>query len=148
MSTIVKDITEAFESSVATTLPTYTELDFKFDVTKNNYYNNLQRFGVIPGAGFNTPTTTKATTISQSFNLILTTEYVNQNDTDSAQREAVFEVHDALNEVYQDVVPSKLGLPMSILNIEITSIDAPLFDDEAKVVILNSDFTIQYRTAF
>ncbi len=148
MSDIVKDIVEAFESEVAIILPTYQELDFKYDVTKNNYFSNALRYGVVPSAGFNTPTTTKAVTITQTFTLILTNDYVNQNDTDSEQQESIFELYNRLNEVYTVVVANRLGLSSSVFNVEVSSIEAPLFDDESKVAILNTDFLIQYRTPF
>jgi len=148
MSSIVSDIVTAFEGEVATVLPTYAELFFKYDVEKNDYFSNALRFGVIPSAGFNSPTTTKAITIIQSFTLILTNEFINQDDTDTKQQAAVFELYDSLNEIYKVVVPNKLGLPASVFNVEVGTIEAPLFIDESKVVILNTEFLIQYRTPF
>jgi len=148
MSDIVKDITLAFEGQVAATLPTYQELDFKYNLDDNNYFNNLLRFGVIPQSAFSTPTTTKAVTLTQSFSLILTNEYVNQDDTDFRKQEAVFELHDSLNEVYKLVVANKLGIPSQVFDVEIGAIEAPLFNEESKVVILITDFLIQYRTPF
>jgi len=148
MSDVVRDIVNAFEGEVAAILPTYQELDFKYNLDANNYFNNLLRFGVIPATGFNTPTTVKALTITQSFNLILTNEYINQDDTDSKQQEAVLDLYDSLNDVYVSVVPNKLGLPAQVFDVDVGAIEAPLFNEESKVVILVTEFIVQYRSQF
>ena len=146
MATTVKQITESFESEVATILPAYAELDFKWDFEKNNYYNNKQRFGVIAQGAFNSPTITKAVTLQQTFNLILTTEFLNQDDTDQSQSDGVFELWDALNEVSAIVVANKLGLPNQVFNTELSTIDEPVFAEDGGVVILVASFLVTYRT--
>jgi len=147
MSDIVKDIATAFEAQVAIVLPTYAELDWKYLVDKNNYFNNALRFGVIPSGGFSASTIIKSVTVNQTFTLILTNEYVNSNDTDSQQQDSIFELYDAVNEVYVAVEGKKLGLTQ-VLDISLGTIDTPFFIEEQKVAVLTTDFSIQYRTAF
>ena len=147
MNTIVEDIVAAIEAQILALLPTYTELQWKYLPDKNNYFNNALKFGVIPSAGFSQPTTIKNVSVNQAFTIILTNDYVNSNDTDSAQQEAIFELYKAINDIYVNIEGKKLGVN-EVLDISLGTIEAPFFLEEQSVCILTTDFNILYRSPF
>ena len=144
MANSVELISDALESAVSAILPTYKKLDYAYFPEKNQFYGNTKRYGVTVDAGASTPTITKAITIDQVFNVILTNDYAAHDDeTDlSAQ---VFILHDALELVYLDIFNKKLGLTNLVYFVGPISFTAPLIDQEQQIIILTMAVNIQYR---
>jgi hypothetical protein len=142
MSSIVKDIREAFESSIATTLPTYEELKYKFDLFKNHGKNTGKRYGVIAGAAEGVSGVLTNYTADRDFTVILSNQFTNKTD-DSKQQIAIDELEDALDEIVKEVSCTKL-VPGKVLNIVLSSIEEINLEVE-NAVSLQAIFTIKYR---
>ena len=145
MSTVVKDIRDALLVRIQTVLPDYEPLDYVYDTTKNNFYNNAKKFGVAIGSATNNPTTTKSITLLGVFTVVLTTDYMTNDNSDADLQDAILVLQDAISEVYLDVVNTKIGIPDIVYDIQVETIATPLIFEEAKVVQLDMDLSIIYR---
>ena len=145
MADIVKQISDALNVRIQTTLPDYKPLDYAYSPEKNQFYGNTKRFGVTVDAGSSIPTITKAVTISQIFNVVLTNDYT-AHDDESDLNTQIFTLHDALNSIYIDVFNTKLGLPNSVYRVSPLSFTTPLIVEEQSLIILILSLEIEYRT--
>ncbi len=133
------------ESQIATVLTEYSELDYKWDVEKNHFYQNKKRYGVRPLFADELNLINKKYAALQQFEIILTNEFVNQQ-TDEGLQAAIFELYDAASEVIKQLDKTKGGLPAIIFNINPFSIgEAEPLDESDGVVVLRIQFTVQYR---
>jgi len=147
LATIIEQINTAISDRVVATIgPTYIELAYIFDVTKNNFFGNNKRFGVRPLTADSVDTITNTYTADQPFEIILTHGFINQSN-DKDQRAKVFLLTDRIDVLLKDIIKSKAGLNNIILKINEFSILEPEFLEEDKVVILRLQLTVQYRQA-
>jgi len=145
MADVVKDISDALNARIQAVLPDFRPLDYVYDTSKNSFYNNAKRFGVAIGSGTNSPTTTKSITIDGIFTVVLTTDFKSNANNDADLQAQILALQDSMGEVYLDVVHTKLGIPLTVFDINVESIGTPIIFDEAKVVQLDADFSILYR---
>lgn len=148
MSNLVEQIANAMESEISGVIGAgYAELDYKYDVTKNDFFNNKQRYGVIPQGASTALSITKVYTLDHSFEVILTHDYINKDKTDSDQRRVTYELFDKLDDIFRQLYRSKAGLPNIVLNIpEITIAEPEFFEDES-LVVLRAQLLVTYRNA-
>lgn len=148
MSDIVKQINDAFESTIATVLPsTYNELSYKLDVSKNSFLGNDKRYGVVPRQALPTDTIIKHYTMEHSFDVLLTHGFKNITKDDGDQRLKTFELYTQMDEILKIAISSKLGLTSIITNIRDALIEEPLYLPGEDVVVLRATLIIQYRQA-
>lgn len=144
MSDIVKQIREGFESTITTTLPTFSLLDHKFDLEKNNFRNNDQRFGVLVEGGANAIPILKHYTIGRSFVVRLAQGYNAKQKNDTLQQAAQDTLEDAIDEISKAAITTKLGLPSIVLDVTIINISPPEFDIE-HLASIDVEYIIKYR---
>ncbi len=148
MSNLVEQIADSMESQIALVIDgAYAELDYKFDVSKNDFFNNKQRYGVIPQGGATALSITKVYTVDQSFEVILTHDYINVNKTDEDQRRVTYELFDQLDEILKQLFRSKAGLPNVILNIGEFTISDVEFKEEESLAVVRCQLLVTYRNA-
>lgn len=145
MSNLVQQIREGMESIVATELPTFSELKYKFDVEKNDFRNNANRYGVVPRDITEVEGTIRSVTVDQTFELVLTTDYTNRK-TDDAQMTAIEALYDSMEEVYKLVSYRKAGLSGIVLVVTLDTIEQEFFD-ENNVAVLRGNFIVKYRSS-
>jgi hypothetical protein len=144
---IIEQINDAIEVRVAAVLPAaYKELEYIQDVNKNGEFLNKQRYGVRPLAGEGINTITNSYTANQVFEVILTHDYVNQQD-DSDQRAKMFLLLDEVDTILKDVIKSKVGLNSIVLKIDDFTIVETEFIEEESLVVQRLQLTVQYRQA-
>lgn len=145
---IVKEIVTVSKAAIALLLPTYSQLDYEFDIQKNSERANPKGFGFIPlSADFVEGKSLGFTTMAQRFQIILTTDFLNQSN-DAAQAEAVQELYENMHTLGQDFMAKKLVLPTSsykVLLIRGLSFEEPEFFDDNKLVALRANIEMQYR---
>lgn len=146
MSNYVQQIITNVKSEAATTLgSSYQELQFVYDVEKNNYRGAYLGYGVRPLEANTADGVVGAYTLDHGFELILTSN-VARTDSD-AEREDVLEVlYNKADEIFKALVNSKLGLASFVLNVFDPSISEPEFYDDSKFVVLRMQFIIKYRS--
>lgn len=148
MSNLVEQIANSMETQIASVVGSeYAELDYKFDVSKNDFFNNKQRFGVIPQGASTGLSITKVYTLDHSFEVILTHDYINKDKTDADQRRVTYELFDKLDEIFKQLYRSKAGLTNIVLNIGELTVSEPEFLDEESLAILRAQLLVTYRNA-
>ena len=144
MSTIVKDITEAIEARLVIVLTTSKPLDYTINIGKNDFNNNENRFGVNPLEAVPGLSITKAYTLAQNFEIVLTTGFINDHD-EKKQRAVTFTLYERMHNMFADLFQSKLGLAGTVLNVN----EPSLSDMEylKSTAILKGILIITYRQA-
>ena len=145
MSDIVKTMRDSLETLIGTTLPTWSLLDNKYNLEKNNYANQEKRFGVIVGSGDQAVSVTKHYTVNRSFNIILCNQYESMHNEDGILNIALDEIEDAMDEIIKASMRNKLGVPNTVLNVINGSIDEYDLDTIENVAILQFEMIVTYR---
>lgn len=135
MSTLVEDINDAISARVAAVLTDFTELNYFYEVEKNNFRENEKRYGVVPDVSDSTSGITKNYTQVQNFLIKLVQGYVNNRDDDSRQRDEVFVLYENMHTVFTDIINTRAGGSEEILLIDVPSIDSVEFLEEAAVLV-------------
>lgn len=145
---IVKEIVTASKTAIATLLPTYTQLDYEYDIQKNSERSNPKGYGFVPrDADFIEGKSLGFTTMAQRFQIILTTDFLNQS-SDGGQSEGLQELYSNMHTLAQDFMAKKLALPTStykVLLVRGLSFEEPEFFDDNKLVALRANIEMQYR---
>ena len=144
MSNFVEQIQANLTTVVAAAVPTYSELDHIYDIEKNNLNNNTDRYGVAVSGLVSVSGAIKASTVDQTFQVILTQGYVSSQDDDTRIRTAINELHDKMDDILADTYNKKAGLPQIVLNVFLDSTSEPeILEDN--VVALRMDLIVKYR---
>lgn len=147
MAANVDNIISSMETQIGTTLgASYSKLNFVYDIEKNTFKTNPNRYGVVTLEAVNNPSIIKASTLDHVFQVVLTDNYVNSPANDLALQEAINNLYDKLNEVEVQFYQSKLGLPSLVMYSELSVINEPEIIEEHKIVALRGDFLVKYRT--
>jgi hypothetical protein len=133
------------EGEIAAVLPTAAPLDHRYDILKNKFTRNSNRYGVLPLGGDNSIGILKHYTIDRTFQVILTEDYGKNSMTDEGIRNAVNELHDRLDTIYKRLYHNKAGLSNIILNVILSSDEDAEVIDEHKVVVLRANMEVKYR---
>lgn len=144
MSTIVQDITTGIETRIAAVWTGSAILDYVLDVSKNNFDNANDRYGVRPLEAVTVAGVTRYYTLEQNFEIILTKEFINDHG-DSKQREVSYVLYDKMDDVFKDLFQTKIGLSSTVLNVG----DLTLLDPEylKTTAIIKGVVTVTYRKA-
>jgi hypothetical protein len=144
MSNLVQQIEESLTNQVSIAIPTYQELDYIYDTSKNNLGNSSDRYGVAVGGLVSTTGAIKHSTVDQIYVIKLIQMFVKNGDDDTPIRNAINEVHDKMDDVLAQIYNKKAGLPQIVINIIMESIDDPIIlEDDA--VELNMNINVKYR---
>ena len=146
-NTYVNDIIAAAKGEIATLLPTYTQLDYEYDLTQNNFTNRPLRFGFTPGSiTFLEGRTLRHVTVEQEFEVILTTDFANQDD-DTNQAIAVGVLYEASHDVIKSLTSTKLGLPSLVLLVTGDTMDEPEFLEDNTIAAIRTTISVTYKYA-
>jgi hypothetical protein len=144
--TIVKDITDSGKALILSTLGApWAALDYEHDLEENNFQKRPKRFGFIAlGGEFDEGRTLKHVTFTHDFQLILTTDFYNQDD-DSNLVVAKNLIFEAAHDLMGVMVNKKVGLPSRVLLTNGISIEEPEFLSDNTIVSIRVNLSIQYR---
>lgn len=146
MSTLVTDLLASIKSAVGTTLGVeFSEIPYVADVSKNNFNNNNNRYGVQSLASNETDSVTKFVTMLQSFEVVLTKAYVDDGISDSDKQSKTVDAQDLVYDIYRDLVNTKAGVPAIVINITDLEMSDPEYLDKEKVVVIRASFNVLYR---
>lgn len=145
---IVKEIVTASKAAIALLLPTYTQLDYEYNIQNNSERANPKGFGFVPlSAEFMEGKSLGFTTMAHRFQIILTTDYLNQS-TDAEEGLAVQELYENMHTLAQDFMAKKLVLPTAsykVLLIRGLSFEEPEIFEDNKLIALRANIEMQYR---
>jgi hypothetical protein len=80
------------------------------------------------------------------FELILG-DTIARAENDSQHLTSLQTMYDAADEIFKDLVQTKIGLPTLVLNVFDPSLSEPELLDENKIVILRMQLTVKYRSS-
>jgi len=145
---IVKEIIDETKNVIDVLIPDFSRLDYEYDILKNSERGLSKRYGFIPeDATFKEGSALGFTTMEHTFQLILTTDYMNKDD-DSAQANALQSLYTAAHCILKDLQKKQLALPTSgyrVLLISGISFETPEHFDENSTVVLRANFEYTYR---
>lgn len=146
MSTSVTDLVAAIKLRAADVLGSgYSEIGFAMDVSKNTFNGNKKRFGVVPGSANEISSITRYSTISQTFELILTDSFINKPLSDSEQQSRASTLQDLAFDVYRNLILTRCGSPVTCINVSEFNLSEPETLDQEKVVVQRARFSVIYR---
>ena len=145
MSNLVEQITGGIEARLADVLTGFEPLRYYYDLAKNDYKGNTDRYAVLPQSIESQSGVIQSITIDQTFQITLTTDYRNDPKSDTDLQAKVKYLYDKMDNVLRDIVLTKLGVPSIILLVTLGGYDAPQVLEEQKVIALSMDIKIRHR---
>lgn len=147
MATKVAQIIDGMEGEIVTKLGvSYSKLNYVYDISKNTFKGNANRYGVVPLDATNNPTIIKASTLDHIFQVVLTDEYRNSPTGDLNLQETIEGLYDKMNDLEEQFYQSKIGVPSIVIYMELSSIEEPEILEDHKIAALRGNFLVKYRT--
>lgn len=147
MSTAVKDINDAMESTMATVLgSTYSLLDYKYDLQSNDFRNVDKRYAVIPLGAFQVEGSIKVYTLDQIFEMILTHGTI-ERDSDADRQDKTFLLFEKTHAILKEMIQAKLGIPSLVMNISSADLLDPEILEPDNIIVQRARLTVKYRLA-
>lgn len=140
----VSSILTDLSAEVSTLLgASWSELDYIYDLEKNNWKNSDKRYGVGVRAGSSVTGTTKAITVDQEFFVVLTETFVNRSD-DANERTVLSDIYDKFDTIKNNIFQSKINNSSTVLVVSELSYEGPQNPHEGTVAV-TMNFVIKYR---
>jgi hypothetical protein len=124
---------------------TYSEIAYVNDIKKNSFKGNEKRYGVIAKDGDQIDGVNRHITIEQTFEVVLTDNFMNTSMSDSAQQVTNATLQDLCVDIYKDLASTKCGANPNVLIVTDLSLNEPETLDS--IVVQRCSFNIKYRTA-
>lgn len=142
----IRDIKEGIEGVIQNYLGVdYKKLAYVQDVVKNNYNTNSNRYGVRALAGGEVPGVTKNIHLTQTFEVVLSKLYRESKLDDVEQSENALDNFNNLLSIYKDMVNTKCGVPLIVLNVTNLQMSEPEYLTDSKVAVQRATIDITYR---
>ena len=145
MSSLVTDIITGIETRLAAVLTTYDPLRYYFDITKNDYAGNNNRYAVVPKEVETQVGVVRSVTVNQDFQIILTSGYRNNPKSDTDLQAVIKDLYDKMDDVLNDLYLTKLGAPSIVLLLTLSGIEEPEILEDNKVIALRMNIKVRYR---
>lgn len=122
----------------------WSKLAFVEDTSKNTFKGDYKGFGVLAGNIDQTNSTLGALTVTQNFQVKLIERWVPSQAGDSNKRSVIYDLQEKCLTIYKDLINTKAGSPLEVMNIlEGMSTTTNFLDDGVVEIIMNID--ILYR---
>lgn len=139
----VSSILTSLSTQIGTTLgATWSELDYVYELERNNFRNGEKGFAIGASSGSNVAGTNKAITLDFGFFVVLTQTHANRS-SDSGERSALTTIYDAFENINDDIFQKKLN-NSSVLVVQGVEYSAPEIVNKGTIAV-RVDFTIKYR---
>jgi hypothetical protein len=146
MATIVQNILNNVKSTAATVLgATYKELRYVYAIEKNDLRSSEKAYSCRPLSASPAESIVRHYTLDHQFELVLT-DTVGRSDDDSQRFDILHTMYDKADEIFKELVNTKLSLSSTVLNVASPSMSEPEFINDNKLVILRMQFTVKYRS--
>ena len=143
---LVEQIVNAMTSEVQTALGIeYAELEYLYEVEKNAFTNNSKRFGIAIKSASSSITPTRAYTLDHEFEVVVTDNYFNKEDSDLDQREKIISLYSKIDDVTKRIYARKAGIPAVVFFVTLSSISEPEFINDDNIAVLRAVYIIKYR---
>lgn len=146
MATSMTDIRDSVIARLVTVVPAdYKELAFIETIEDNSSRTDNNRYAVRALEAAEFGGVTKTISFDQSFEVVLTKNWVQNSIDDIQQVTASYENRALIQDIYVDLVQTKGGLPGTIINISNLVIAEPEYLLEDKVAVQRATMNIKYR---
>jgi len=145
MSDTVKQIREAIESRIEALPLLFSKLDNKFDLEKNNLTNESKRYGVIAGAGSNSPGIIRHLTVDRVFSITLCNKFISTMNGDVKQQQVGDILEDQMEAIIIDLSSSNLGLGSTVIEVVYSSNEEINYEEVENLAILRFNIVVKYR---
>jgi len=147
MSAIVANIVTESKTLIATLLGAgYQELQYIYDVSKNNVRVAKLGYGVRPLGASSAETVNRSYTMDQGFEFVLT-DTIARGADDSGITTSIWTMLDKADEIFKALIQTKINLPLVVLNIFDPSLSEPEILDEKGFVVVRMQVLVKYRSA-
>lgn len=143
-TSVVRDITVGLETEVATETG-YSKLKYVEQIEENSFNNFGENYSIRPLASFESPGSTKTLTSTQTFEVVLTSSYIQSAASDSSLQTKKLDMYEKMLDTVIRIEKNKAGVPASVLNINNLAIQEPQVLFNQKVVVLTATIDVLYR---
>lgn len=146
MSARVSAILSSGKQVIDTLLSDWEELRYVYDVAKNDTRSLKQGYAFIPYEA-NTPESqvNGSYTLDQRFEIILT-DLIARGKSDKEAQATIASLFDLADDVFKELVATKVGEPTIVLNVFSPSISAPEILEKVDAVVLRMQVLVKYRS--
>jgi hypothetical protein len=145
MATTVSTIFNNFKALVVANLPVeFQEIPYPREIEKNDTRRLDKGYALRLLDGPFTDTLTKAYTIDQGFEILLTRTNPRQGDESQVESAELF-LFDAATDILIDVINKKANTPGIVLKVDQPNFGAPELVRDSEFVLLRVGVTITYR---
>ena len=138
-------IMTGLNTRVAAVLPTYSVLDFVYNIEKNKFNKGTSRYGIMPLDAIEVSGVTKHYTLDQRIKIVLTSGYKTDQLADTDLSSKIKTLMDLCHDIYNDLYSNRAGSPSLVMNIHEIAIDEPIIVETDKVVVVSMSFLLTYR---
>lgn len=154
MSNHVASIITEMKSIVATTAATITvedgswsELPFVHDIAKNNKRSGRYAYGVRPlDASPAENALLRTVSLDHKFEVILSDSIVSRQSDEEVETSLGI-LYDCADEIFKELVNSKVNLPNLVLSVSEPSVLQPEVIEASKIVAIRLQLKVKYRSA-
>lgn len=125
---------------------TFQELAYVINVEKNDLRRIKNGYGVRYLEANPSDGVTRHYTLDQRFEIILTTSNPRKND-DSGLLSSTSTLYDLIDDIFKDLVNSKVGLPSLVLLVYQPTISEPEYLNDNDFIVLRHQVTVKYRSS-
>lgn len=144
MSSRVQQIVDGIETVIVANTSGYQKSKNVFDLSQNNLKTSKKVYAVRPMSASPTSTAIKHWTLEQTFEVVLSNEFVNKDGTDSGLRTILYALYEDLEAIGKKTLITKLGLNFVLL-VESMDISEPSIDNDNNIVTLTSNVVIKFK---
>lgn len=141
----VSSIVAGIKTILATSLPTFSELNYAVEIEDNPRRTSENRWAVVSLGASETEGRIQEVTVDQTFKIKFTNNY-NRNSTDDTSKQTVINsLQDGMLTVYAAIVKGKAGDASNVMNVYNMTIDDPIDIKDKELIVLEMSFTIRHR---
>jgi len=146
MSARVSTILTNGKAVIAALLPTWHELKYVYDVSKNSTRDARLGYAFIPLDGVTPDSQVNGSyTMDHRFEVIIT-DIIVRGKSDSEIQTSISSLMDTADNIFKDLVNTKVGAPTIVLNVFSPSISAPEILEAKDLLVIRLQVTIKYRS--
>lgn len=123
----------------------YKELAYLENIEKNSFRTNNDRYGCRALIATEIGGVNKSTTLSQSFEIVITKGYKESMISDSEQITKSYDTREQILGIYKNLINNRAGVPTSVMNVYGLIIEEPEYLEGEKVVVVRATMDITHR---
>jgi hypothetical protein len=148
----IETIMTGVKSVVQTALGvSWKPLEHIVAIEKNKWRGCTSRWGVIPSGAEDVAGVTQANTLTHTFRICLTDEFITDTDGDDVVITKMVTMMGKLEDVFKALTVNKCGAPSIVRNVSGFAIDESMIFREPmkdKIIVVEGRFTVRSQTNF